>query len=262
MTVEEITHLSSRILIQYYDNHIQPFIDSCHEDVLWLGPAMSQMIRTKNKLIEAFENDDHQLRFKVYDLTATPIYISANSIEVLLTFVVDTFWPNGDSNRVYQRIALNWEIRKNVPKIRVCNISNPIDYDDRDSIYPVHYLETHPQMTLYMESSEKLSFKGMDRTILYTSPEEILYMESAGNHTLIHLFSKTFECIDRLSALGKKLPDVFLRCHSGYLVNSLHVHSIERFALTMTDGRKIPVPEKKYTAVKAQLLKNDTREKA
>ena len=34
------------------------------------------------------------------------------------------------------------------------------------------------------------------------------------------------------------------------------VKSIERFSLTMTNGKKIPVPEKKYTAVKAMLLKN------
>lgn len=255
MTVNEITDLTVSLLTRYYDNDIQPFLDHCHEDILWLGPAMKQVIRTKSALVEAFSQEEQQLYFKVYDLTATPLHICSNCTEVLLTFVVDTFWPDGSSNRVYQRIDFTWEIKKDLARIRVCHISNPIDYDDRDSIYPVHYLENHSHMTLYVDSSEKLSFSGKNRTTLYTSPEQILYMESMGNHTLIHLLSQTFECTKRLSEISKKIKKGFLRCHASYLVNPLYVKSIERFALTMTDGRKIPVPEKKYTAVKAELLK-------
>ncbi len=120
----------------------------------------------------------------------------------------------------------------------------------------MHYLENHAHMTLYTESSEKLSFRGTNHSILYTSPEQILYMESIGNHTKLHMFSQVFECTERLSAIDKRLPGKFLRCHSCYLVNPLYVQSIERFALTMTDGKRIPVPEKKYTAVKAMLLKH------
>lgn len=255
MTVEEITTLSTDILTQYYNNEIQPFLDHCHEDVFWIGPAQKQMIRTKKTLVESFGKEENQLHFKIYDLTAIPFYISANCTEVLLTFVVDTFWPNGDSNRVFQRIALTWEIRKATARIRVCHISNPIDYDERDSIYPIHYLESYPHMTLYRESSEKLSFKGKNHSILCTGPEQILYLESVASHTLIHMTSQVFECTDRLSALHKKLGDRFVRCHASYLVNPLYVQSVERFALTMTDGRRLPIPEKKYTAVKEMLLK-------
>ncbi len=255
MTVNEITDLTASLLLRYYDNDIQPFLDYCHTDILWLGPAKKQIIRTKKSLIEAFQEENYQLKFKVYDLTATPIHICSNCTEVLLTFIVDTFWPDGSSNRVYQRIDFTWEIKKDLARIRVCHISNPIDYDDRDFIYPVHYLENHAQMTLYMESSEKLSFKGKNRSILYTSPEQVLYMESIGNHTNIYLASQIFECTDRLSAIHKRTGEKFLRCHSSYLVNPLYVQSIERFALTMTDGKRIPVPEKKYTSVKAKLLK-------
>ncbi len=256
MTVEEITKLSTDILIHYYDNNIQPFLDHCHRDILWMGPAKPQMIRTKKALVDSFAREDNQLQFKVYDLTAMPFHISANCTEVLLTFVVDTFWPDGKNFRVYQRITLTWEIKRNIPRIRVCHISNPIDYDSRDSIYPIHYPESHSYMILYRESSEKLAFKGKNQSILYTSPEQILYMESIGNHTLIHMFSKVFECIDRLSAIDERLKDDFgfLRCHASYLVNPLYVESIERFALTMADGKKLPIPEKKYTVVKASLL--------
>ena len=104
MTINDITELTVSILTRYYDNDIQPFLEHCHDDILWLGPAKEQIIRTKRALIEAFEKEEHQLKFKVYNMTATPLYISANCTEVLLTFIVDTFWPDGNTNSVYQRI--------------------------------------------------------------------------------------------------------------------------------------------------------------
>ena len=254
MTVTEITELSAELLLRYYENDLQLFLEHCHEDILWLGPAKEQMIRTKAALVEAFGKEENPLRFTVNNLTAMPFHLSGSCNEVLLRFVVNTFWPEGGSNTVHQRITLTWE----KDKIRVCHISNSIDYDVRDNIYPVHYLESHPQMTLYTESSQKLSFRGVNRSILYTDSARVMYLESTGNHTRVHLDgdSQCFACTERLSAIARHMPQEFLRCHSSYMVNPLHVQSIRRFSLTMTDGRKIPVPEKKYTAVKAVLLTN------
>lgn len=47
MTIQDFVSLSGEILTQYYDNNITPFLDACHEDVLWIGPAEKQVIRTK-----------------------------------------------------------------------------------------------------------------------------------------------------------------------------------------------------------------------
>ena len=263
MNESDLTQLTVDILTSYYNNELQPFFDYCHKDILWLGPAKDQIIRTKQTLMEAYGKETNPLRFAVNDLTATPVYIAANCMNILLTFVVDTFWPDGGSNRVFQRITFTWERKRNEPpRIRMCHVSNAIDYDTRDSIYPVHYLESHPQMTLYTESSKRLHFTGPNRTTLYTSPEQILYMESAGNHTRIHMFSQVFECNARLSAVCNQITEGFIRCHASYLVNPLYVQSITRFSLTMSDGRKIPVPEKKYTRVKAALLQAQQKPQA
>lgn len=255
MGITEVSQLSIDILNNYYNNNLQPFFDYCHRDILWLGPAKNQLIRTKEALVEAFGKEVNPLQFAMHNLTVTPIYSNANCMNILLSFVVDTFWPDGGSNRVFQRIILTWEIKKGQPLIRICHISNAIDYDARDSIYPVHYLENHPQMTLYSDSSQQLHFTGANRSILYTEPEQIMYMESTGNHTRLHMLFEVFECNHRLSAICKDLPEgLFIRCHASYVVNPRYVKSIMRFALIMSDGRKIPIPEKKYTKIKAKLL--------
>lgn len=106
MTISELAELTANLLLRYYDNDIQPFLDHCHEDVLWIGPAQGQMVQSKEALVEAFGRETHDLRFAVYNLTTYPMYISTHCSEVLLTFVVDTFWPDGQMNRSISVSAL------------------------------------------------------------------------------------------------------------------------------------------------------------
>ena len=47
-----------------------------------------------------------------------------------------------------------------------------------------------------------------------------------------------------------------VRVHSGYIINPRDVVSVWRFRVSLSDGSVIPIPEKKYTAVKALLLEN------
>lgn len=47
-----------------------------------------------------------------------------------------------------------------------------------------------------------------------------------------------------------------LRIHAGFLINPECVSKIERFTVTMSNGAKLPVPEKKYTTIKRLILTN------
>ncbi len=254
MNAQDVTTLTVDLLIKYYENNIQLFLDCCDEDVLWLGPAKGQWIRTKKLLVETFGNEQNDLTFAVHNLMATPLAISSGCLEVLLTFAVDTFWPDNRTNRVYQRISFTWNIEKEKPLIRFIHISNSIDYDSRDTIYPVHYLDKHQEMTLYSDNHKKLFFKGVQGTMLYVNPKDILYIESKKNHSIFHLSTKTFECMSRLSNLVKQTEGYLIHCHASYLVNPTYVKEIKRFNLTLLDDTVIPIPEKKYTAVKAKIL--------
>ena len=59
---------------------------------------------------------------------------------------------------------------------------------------------------------------------------------------------------ETLSNFEETYPALFLRIHSGYLLNPAHVQSIRRFTVTLSDGTELPIPEKKYTWLKKRLL--------
>lgn len=258
MNSQELSDLTASLLLQYYDNKIDPFLNHCHEDILWIGPAEGQMIRTKTKLVETFAAEQHSLHFAVHALKATPLSTgSRNSMNVLLTFLVDTFWPDKRTNRVSQRILFTWSTEPEGPRIRLCHISNAIVYDSRDTIYPVHYLESYQDMVLSSgETVTRIHFRGLDKTTLYLNSNRIIYMETKQHHTLIHTLDQTFESVERLSTIAQRCPQM-LRCHESYLVNPDYVQEIYRFYLKLNNGTEIPVPEKKYTAVKNALQQTD-----
>lgn len=53
MNIKDVADRTTEILNLYYNNEIEPFLNSCHEDVLWLGPAEKQVIRGQKNLVDA-----------------------------------------------------------------------------------------------------------------------------------------------------------------------------------------------------------------
>ncbi len=259
MKIQEIADKTVEVITLYYQNNVEPFLEMCHEDVLWIGPAEGQMIRTKQALVEAFKAEKHGLRFAVNDLTVVPVALGSTRVfEVLTMFTVDTFWPDGSQNRVLQRISVTWTMQDDKPCIRFCHISNAIAYNVQDVIYPKNYNTVVETQTSKMPlagdaNAERLSFRGVGKSVFYLPWGHIVFAESAGNHALIHTMDQTIETVETLAAIGQKYARFFLRCHESYLVNPDYVQSICRFQITMANGKILHVPEKKYTQVKAQL---------
>lgn len=256
MTTQALMQLSADIVTRYYNNEIEPFLAACHPDMLWLGPANTQIIRTRESLIEAFAAEHHDLRFEMHDLVSVPLTTpSSKVLEVLLFFDVDTIWPDNSMQRVKQRIQLSWVVEGGQPFIRVCHVSNALEYDDRDVIYPVHYEEDRVHVAVLSGEARapRIVLKGANKAMLYLRPAYIDYLETSGMHTYIHTQSGVRESTERLTAIDKRYPGLFLRCHESYLVNPDHVTEITRFRLTLANGTTLPIPEKKYTAVKKRL---------
>ena len=169
MNIQKIGDRTAELLNLYYNNEIEPFLNSCHEDVLWIGPADKQVIRGRKNLVDAFHAEKHELKFSLNNLTVLPLATTSSTVAEIMTFMlVDTIWPDNSASRVNQRMQFTWVEQKGVPKIRVIFISNAIQYDERDGIYPVHYDENYRKFVLTGETrSERIYVKGIDKSILY-----------------------------------------------------------------------------------------------
>ncbi len=81
---------------------------------------------------------------------------------------------------------------------------------------------------------------------MFLFPESTTY----ARHTIPHTTDGDFQASAPTSALEKAHPDLFMRCHECYLVNPEYIVNIKRFSVTLSSGKVLPIPEKKYTAFK------------
>ena len=263
MQIQKAADFCVQILVQYYDNHVQPFLDACHEDVLWIGPAEKQIIRGRSALVQAFSQEEHSLHFVLRALKVVPIpTVSPHVAEILMMFQVDTIWPDHSTNTVHQRIQLTITEQSEEFKIRLCHISNSIVYDERDRIYPVHYDSGYKDWALAGEArAERMCVRGPDKTLMYLRRPKVTYVETVGRHTRVHTEDDQYLCLDSMHTLMQQYQDWFVRIHASYLVNPRHVLEISRFRVRLSDGTVLPVPEKRFTAIRNQLQAAQERQK-
>lgn len=261
--IQDILSHTIFIVTKYYENDIAPFLNSMHDDVLWLGPCDGQRIKSKKLLIDTFSNENNTLTFVTKDVKAECIYSSNLQCQVLVTLIVDTYYPDGSILRNSQRAELTWvdtPIKQNDGSIkyksliRICNISNILPYDNRDIIYPVHFTALEFSKGFSIDTKDidisKLTFKGKGNTLFYIAPSEIVYISNNNHYATIHTTDNDFECSNSLTDIIKDLPDYFVRCHMSNAVNAMFVKSFERFNAILKNGIKIPIPEKKYTMIR------------
>lgn len=264
MRKDDIIKLSIHIITEYYKNNLAPFFACISDDVLWIGPARKQQIRGRKNLMQTFASEKHDLTFTMGDIKVICISPSHRVKEVLLHYDIYTHYPSGGTDAHDQCLHYTWcdkkvqtaDGPKYQPQIVSLHISNAWPYDDRDVIYPVHSEHMFAAMRVPAESEQYITVKAADGCVHRLAFSHILYVDTL-KHTArlqIHTESGTLAIHGTLSGFEANYPALFVRIHSGYLLNPAHVTNIRRFAVTLSDGTQLPVPEKRYTQIKRLLL--------
>jgi hypothetical protein len=261
MNSKEIVELTSDIVQRYYQNDIQPFLDHVDENVLWYGPAKGQFLSGRQSVLNAWASESQSLSFSLGNICLDHISSHSSYCEVMMSFPVTTHYPDGEYITMDQIIHITWcerrleEAAEKVPRMLVVHISDLYQKHEADTIYPVHLNEVYRGYLPVSEIGHRLHFQGVGSSELYLLPETILWVESTtyGRHSIFHTTNGDFKASAPTSVLEKEHPDFLLRCHKSYLVNPSHIVYVKRFDVTLTNGKTLPIPAKKYTAFKKSL---------
>lgn len=264
MNVNEYVKKSVRIAMEYYEkNNPEPFFEHMNEDVLWLGPAIGQKIRGLDNLRQVWSQFSNSLSFTLGDIAAEAVQTSSRTCEVIMVYVVTVHYPNGDAVPVFQRTQFSWaEVstadeegkRKRLPEIFMVHISQPMDYHEADYIYPDHYNELYIKAEKPVQAP-RVSLIDMDGVFYVITLSSVIWIESTpDHHCILHLRDRTLKVRINLSDLEKHTAGFLVRVHSSYIVNPFDVTAVWRFKVELSDGTVLPIPEKKYTAIKKKLL--------
>lgn len=95
--------------------------------------------------------------------------------------------------------------------------------------------------------------------LVFVDPEEIVYAESAGKRSVVHLTDRTVTVGTLLGELFEALPDQFMRVGRFYVVNVRFVQGVGRDGIVFSGGDTIPVPERRVKEIQLEIASAVTR---
>lgn len=91
----------------------------------------------------------------------------------------------------------------------------------------------------YMIPKLKIKFKG---EVSYISQKDIIYIEKTGKKVTIHTKDTLYEYTSSLKSLEDLLDkDFFLRCHSGFIINTDHITAYKKSIVYLDNKLSVPV---------------------
>ena len=257
--------LSYRIITEYYNNNLELFWEYLDDDIIWYGPAEGQKITTKKTMKDIWRKEKHNLTFTMNDIKVEAFSINHNTCSVVMSYYVNTHYPNGIIHTHNQNINMIWITRKlqdskkkiiKKPVIIQMFIANVHSKNEKDTIYAIH---SHDEYVNQVETSnsKKIIIRSVTGANYYLSINSILWIEKAngGKHSIIHTQNGLIECVEKTHNILKQSDNFFISPHISYLVNPIHIKKIERFRLTLNNDETLSISEKKYTKFKSEVQK-------
>ena len=89
--------------------------------------------------------------------------------------------------------------------------------------------------------------------IIFVDPEEIVYAESSGKRSIVHLKDRDVTVCALLHELCEMLPSQFVRANRFYIVNVRHVQEVGRDGILFVTGERVSIPERRVKEIQLQI---------
>lgn len=233
----------------FYSNNFEPIFDALDENVIIYGSVDGKRIESRQEFILRIEAG------RPCELGPVMTIRVPHGLRQCDTVSTFNCYMNDESGKIAvlpMLYHMSW-VKKDVWKISVVTATGRPAGSQPGSIQP-GTIASVLAMPIEIGSRTRvyLHEKGTGNA-LCIAPSAVEYIEGEGHYSKIHMGQEIVTVTGSLKEVLSKCGTELVQCHSGFAVNPLYVQSIERFAITLVTGMRLPVPEKKYTAVKRQL---------
>ena len=256
MDTKRMAKMSSELLVIYHQNKPVPFERYLAPNAMWFGPGVGHVISGKEQIIRVWESRERPIPLSINEPDVHAVALGSHACNVIMVFATDMRFAGGEDTLLFRRVLLSWiesssDAQPQVVLVESANLYIP---NDEKRIFPLRY-DTSGGVDKTKSFSTSVMLTGTDRSVYLIPARNIVWIETAvsGRKCLVHTIQGNYEILGSISQMEKKYPDSFLRTHISYLVNPYYIKELKRFRVILSDGTELPVPEKKYTAIKQRL---------
>ncbi len=260
LTTENILEFTEYMCREYYHQNLQPILSVISKDISWIDPGKIFLFGR-----EAFERQFKAVQMHpMIDLDDIDFHLLPFGKDAYIVIARYYAYTSAEAEYItaaMQRATFYYRMNKGRLELVHMHVSNEWQELIGDEVFPVHistqtyqYVKKILAERLERRDEKKLSLKGGTANF-YIDPSKVLYIETVGAKSVIHLFDQNITVNYKIGVLEGMFPDYFYRAHRSYLINTEYSIAIERYYITMSNGQLIPIPEKRYNEVKKTLAK-------
>lgn len=259
---QELVCLTEQCLKRYWEKDCEVMLSYCTDDILWTGAEQKEYIMG----IEAVRKNFTELMNVIQPCIISNgefivVQNTGNACTVSGRYLVETL-PEADYFlQAELRCTFVWERINDEPRIRHMHVSNPIG--EMKIVEGSRFVNEMGRMAKkYMDEKihtinrKKIVVEGINGKVFFINESQILYVEAKLRNC--DIFMQNGEVIHGKMSFAdfeKSLDEYFVKVHRSYIVNIQHVTVIRFCELVMSNGRVIPVPQKKYAKVREELMR-------
>lgn len=255
--LNEIEQYAVQSLIKFYSYDYSKLMEYLDDNVIWYGPREGQYIVGKTRLLKNLEKLNKNVKYSVQSITSQLPSYSPTNYTVMVKCRLYIYYPDGRiSKRTQHIVMIGQKCRDHGGKVFwKCPFIHVSDVRGKDE----KLTEAYKSELAKLPSSEKNEVKRLvlptdNYSSVYIKEDSIKYIVGGkGVMCTLHTFDEKHNIHLLLKDMTKLLPDYYYRCHSSYIVNLYNVKAINSSFITMDDGTQIPIPVKRYKAIKADI---------
>lgn len=252
-------NIAEQVIHCFYAQQIQNVFSYFHPDIMWIGTAEKQY-KAGYKAVSEYLLKISPSKCRVLNKNLTILYSGKGNCLVTGNYIVQTAEGSREILEEEQRMTLFGIKVMDEWKILHIHISNTFSLQEPGEMFP-HKVgkHTYNYMLRILRSKLKMNIqiilqdKKQTTHILYAG--NILYIEAVGGYTEIHEKNKVICIPQTLAEIKRQLPDQFVQVHRSYLVNVVYVTEIYRYEVKIGEKCTVPLPQKKYSQIRENILK-------
>ena len=258
----EAIQLTQECLHQFWHQQNADFVLShLAEDIVWIGAQ-------KDEFLVGREETERDLREAIKQVPPCVIlnaeFFASGSKGTCCTVSARYLTSTAASADYFlqgqQRCTFVWEKTPQGMQIRHIHVSNPMGELKlaEGEIVPTtmgklaqNYLQNQVKRLTDRRRLNIIGDSGSMHSVPFT---EIMYVTAFGKDVILICNDREIVAKSGIAEIAKNANDILIPVHRSYLINPDYITSLERYAVTLLNGDKIPIPKKKYNEIRELLL--------
>lgn len=257
---EQLPELIEEAVHRYYEGNYDLALSLMEEHCIFISAGPVFYLRDDVKA--ALQNNANRPTFTLHDCRFRLVETQSEDEALVMGEFTIRSDPGFDMVVAgHQRVTVSMRLQGDRWQAYLIHASNEYGEADAEGLFPANlgrhtfeFVQEILQQGLKAARQTKRIHLETGGSSILVDPDSILYVESAGKQCILHFAEHDTTVRIMLGEVQDMLPTYFVRIHRYYLVNVKYVFGISRSGVELIEGTVLPIPERRFANVKAELL--------